>query len=87
MRPKYTCYLAHYQTVGTLWGCLWEIQLQKEKSCWLWSKLDYSMKKLEGRTFWAMIHMPLSRRIGVEAEANDHLGITSQDADPNLEGK
>ena len=27
--------LNHYQTIGTLWWCLWEIQPHKEKSCWL----------------------------------------------------
>ena len=31
--------------------------------------------------------MPLSRRTGVEAKVEDHLGITSQEADPSLEGK
>ena len=30
---------------------------------------------------------PLSWRIGVEAKSEDHLGITSQEADPSLEGK
>ena len=34
-----------------------------------------------------MIHMPLSRRIEVEAKADDHLGITSQEVDPSLKGK
>ena len=45
------------------------------------------MKKSEGRTLWAMTHMPLSQRTGVEAKAGDHLGITSQEVDPSLEGK
>ena len=38
-------------------------------------------------TLWAMTHMPLSRRIGVEEKVEDHLGITSQEVDPSLEGK
>ena len=45
------------------------------------------MKKFEGRTFWAMIHMPLSWRTGVEEKAEDHMSITSQELDPSLEGK
>ena len=87
MRRNHACYSTHYRTVGTLWWCLWEIQPHKEKSRWLWSEIAYSIKKFERMTFWAMIHMPLSRRTGVEAKAEDHLGIISQEADPSLEGK
>ena len=47
----------------------------------------YSIKKFEGRTFWAITHMLLSRRTGVEAKAEDYLGITSQEADSSIKGK
>ena len=50
-------------------------------------KLPYSMNIIEGRTLWATTHMPLSRTTRVEAKAEDHFGITSQEADPSLEGK
>ena len=60
---------------------------QKEKSRWLWLETAYSMKIFKGMTLWVMTHMPLSRITRVEAKTNDHLGITSQEADPSLKGK
>ena len=44
-------------------------------------------EEIRRMAFWAMIHIPLSQRTGVEAKTNDHLGITIQEADLSLEGK
>ena len=45
------------------------------------------MKKSEERTFWAMIHMPVSRRTGVEAKAKDHFGHNKSRGKSKSRGK
>ena len=44
-------------------------------------------EEIRRKDFVGMTHMPLLWRTRVEEKAEDHLGITSQEEDPSLEGK
>ena len=44
-------------------------------------------EEIRRKEFVGITHMPLSRSIGVKAKVENHLSITSQEADPSLGGK
>ena len=68
----------------------WNTLVMSLENSALDGKVTFAMVRnrlLKGRTLWAMTHMPLSRKTGVEVKVKDHLGITSQEVDPSPEEK